>query len=109
MSIRMGIAVAAGLVGAFALAGGAGAEMAAPAKPAKPKTVTVTGCASKGVPDFCTVIKGPKGATYNVSGANPTVPVGKKVKLQGTPAEKMSPCSGTVLDGVKWVELKGKC
>jgi hypothetical protein len=111
MSIRMIIAVVAGLGAAVGLVGGAGAEMAAPtkSKAAKPKTVTVAGCATKGVPDFCTMMKGPKGANYNVSGASPAAPVGKRIRLQGTVSDKMSPCGGTVLDGVKWAEVRGKC
>ena len=104
MSIRMGLAVAAGLFAAFALAGNAGAEMAAPAKPAKPKVVKVTGCAEKSVPEFCTRL-----GAYNVSGANPAVPVGKKVRLTGTVKQGVSPCPGTILDGIKWTQVKGKC
>jgi hypothetical protein len=110
MSIRTGIAVAAGLFAVVGLAGNAGAEMFAPsAKPTKPKKVTVSGCASKGVPDFCTMIKGPKGASYNVTAAVPAVPVGKPIKLQGVVTDKMSPCGGVVLDSVKWAATKGKC
>lgn len=116
MSIRIGLslslALAVALGAAVGFANVASAEMAtAPkaAKPAKPKTVTVTGCATKGTPEFCTMIKGPKGANYNISGASPSAPIGKKIRLKGTVTDKMSPCSGTVLDDVKWVELKGKC
>ena len=109
MSIRTGIAVAAGLFAVVGLAGNAGAEMFAPPTAAKPKKVTVSGCASKGVPDFCTMIKGPKGASYNVTAAVPAVPVGKPIKLQGIVTDKMSPCGGVVLDGVKWAATKGKC
>jgi hypothetical protein len=109
MSVRMAIAVAAGLC--VGLAGFANAEMAAPTptKPAKPKTVTVTGCAAKGVPDVCTVIKGPKDATYNISSANPPAPVGQKVSLKGTVTDKHSICGGTVLDNITWRAVKGKC
>ena len=109
MSIRTGIAVAAGLFAVVGLAGNAGAEMLAPSKAPKPKKVTVSGCASKGVPDFCTMIKGPKGASYNVTAAVPAVPVGKPIKLQGVVTDKMSPCGGVVLDSVKWAATKGKC
>ena len=109
MSIRTGIAVAAGLFAVMGLAGNAGAEMFAPPTAAKPKKVTVSGCASKGVPDFCTIMKGPKGASYNVTAAVPAVPVGKPIKLQGMTTTKMSPCGGVVLDGVKWAATKGKC
>jgi len=107
MSIRMGIAVAAGLFAAVGLAGNAGAEMFAPSTAAKPKKVTVTGCATS--VGTCTMLKGPKGASYNVSSANPGVPVGKRAKVQGTTSAKMSPCGGTVLDGIKWSAVKGKC
>ena len=109
MSIRTGIAVAAGLLAIMGLAGNAGAEMFAPPTAAKPKKVTVSGCATKGVPDFCTMMKGPKGASYNVTAAAPPVPVGKPIKLQGTTTAKFSPCGGVVLDNVKWVAAKGKC
>jgi hypothetical protein len=106
MSIRMGIAVAAGLFAAVGLVGSAGAEMFAPSKAAKPKKVTVTGCASS--VGTCTILKAGK-ASYNVSSANPAVPVGKKVRVQGMTSSKMSPCGGTVLDGIKVATLKGKC
>jgi len=109
MSIRMGIAVAAGLLAAVGLAGNAGAEMLVGSKAPKPKKVTVSGCATKGTPDTCTMIAGPKGANYNVSGATPPVPVGTKVKLQGTVTDKMSLCGGVVLDGIKWAATKGTC
>ena len=109
MSVRMAIAVAAGLC--VGLAGFANAEMAAPTptKPPKAKTVTVTGCATKGVPDTCTMIKGPKGANYNISSANPPAPVGQKVRLKGTVTDKHSFCGGLVLDNIAWQALKGKC
>jgi len=111
MSIRTAIVVAAGLC-VIGLSGQAGAEMFAPSKApkaAKPKVVKVSGCATKGVPDFCVVMKGPKGASYNVTAAVPAVPVGKRIRLQGTATDKVSPCGGTVLDGVKWAATKGKC
>jgi hypothetical protein len=101
----MGIAVAAGLFAVAGFAGGAGAEMAAPSKPAKPKTVKVVGCAEKAVPDFCVKL-----GAYNVSGASPAVPVGKKVRLSGTvKSDSASPCPGTVLENIKWAQVKGKC
>jgi len=78
MSIRMALAIAAGLGAAIALNGGAGAEMAAPKKAPKPKTVTVTGCPEKGFGETCTIIKAPKDTTYNISGANPPAPIGKE-------------------------------
>ena len=109
MSIRIGLSFAVALGAAIGFASAANAEMATAAKPAKPKTVTVTGCATKGTPDFCTMIKGPKGANYNVTSATPPVPVGKKVRLKGTVTSDVGPCFGTILANVKWVELKGKC
>jgi|EndMetStandDraft_5_1072996.scaffolds.fasta_scaffold1214458_1 3-deoxy-D-arabino-heptulosonate 7-phosphate (DAHP) synthase len=116
MSIRIGLsrsfALAVALGVAVGFANVASAEMAtAPkaAKPAKPKTVTVTGCATKGTPEFCIMIKGPKGANYNVTSASPPVPVGKKVRLKGTVTPDVGVCFGTPLTDVKWVELKGKC
>jgi len=110
MSIRMGIAVATGLFAAVGLAGNAGAEMFAPSTaPSKPKKVTVSGCASKGTPDFCTMIKGPKGANYNVTAAVPAVTVGQPLRLQGVTSDKYSPCGGVVLDNVRWVPTRGSC
>ena len=110
MSIRMGIAVATGLFAAVGFAGNAGAEMFAPSTaPAKPKKVTVSGCASKGTPDFCVMIKGPKGANYNVTAAVPAVTVGQPLRLQGVTTDKYSPCGGVVLDNVKWVPTRGSC
>jgi hypothetical protein len=105
----MAVAVAAGLCAAISVTGNAGAEMFAPTKAPKPKTVTVTGCPQKGVPELCTVIKGPKSATYNISGANPPAPIGKKVILRGTVTDKHSFCSGVVLDNIKWMAVRGKC
>jgi hypothetical protein len=102
MSIRMGIAVAAGLFAVVGLAGSAGAEMFAPSKAAKPKKVTVVGCATS--VGTCTMLK-----NYNVSSANPAVPVGKRARVQGTSTSKMSICGGVVLDNIKWAALKGKC
>jgi|RhiMethySRZTD1v2_1073278.scaffolds.fasta_scaffold3055168_1 hypothetical protein len=106
MSIRTGIVVAAGLFAAVGLAGSASAEMFAPSKAAKPKKVTVTGCASS--VGMCTMLKAGK-ASYNVSSANPAVPTGKRVKVQGMTSDKMSPCGGTVLDNIKFANAKGKC
>jgi hypothetical protein len=102
MSIRMGIAVAAGLFAVVGLAGSASAEMFAPQTAAKPKKVTVTGCA-KSV-GTCTMLN-----NYNVSSVNPAVPVGKRAKVQGTTSDTMSPCGGTVLVNIKWATVKGKC
>jgi hypothetical protein len=113
MSIRTGLshslALAVALGAAVGFASAASAEMATAPKAAKPKIVTVTGCATKGTPEFCVMIKGPKGANYNVTSASPPVPVGKKVRLKGTVTTDVSPCFGTTLANVKWVELKGKC
>jgi hypothetical protein len=106
MSIRMGIAVAAGLLAVVGLAGSAGAEMFAPSKAAKPKKVSVTGCATS--VGTCTMLNAGK-ASYNVSSANPAVPTGKRVRVQGMSSEKMSICGGAVLDNVKWGPAKGKC
>jgi hypothetical protein len=102
MSIRMGIAVAAGLFAVVGLAGSAGAEMFKAPKPSKPKKVTVTGCAKSA--GTCTMLN-----NYNVSTANPAVPVGKRSKVQGMTSDRMSPCGGTVLVDIKWRPAKGKC
>lgn len=109
MSIRIGLSLAIVLGAAVGFANIASAEMAAAPKAAKPKTVTVTGCATKGTPEFCVMIKGPKAANYNVTAASPPVPLGKKVRLKGTVTSDASPCGGTILSGVKWAEVKGKC
>jgi hypothetical protein len=109
MSIRIGVSLAVALGAAVGFANIASAEMATAPKAAKPKTVTVTGCATKGTLDFCTMIKGPKGANYNISAANPSAPIGKKVRLKGTVTDKVSPCGGTVLDDIKWMPIKSGC
>ena len=109
MSIRMALAIAAGLGAAIALNGGAGAEMAAPKKAPKPKTVTVTGCPQKGFGETCTIIKAPKDTTYNISGANPPAPIGKKVRLKGTVTDPHTFCGGLTLIDIKWTAVKGKC
>jgi hypothetical protein len=105
MSIRMGIAVVAGLFAAAGLVGGAGAEMATkPSKPPKPKTVTVIGCATQGVPQFCVRL-----GAFNVTAANPPVPIGTKVRLSGTVSGDPGICSGTTLTNVRWTPARGKC
>jgi hypothetical protein len=109
MSIRIGLSLAVALGAAVGFANVASAEMATAPKAAKPKTVTVTGCATKGTPEFCTMIKGPKGANYNISGANPSAPIDKKIRLRGAVTDKMSPCGGTVLDDIKWMPIRGGC
>ena len=109
MSIRMALAITAGLAAAVALNGGAGAEMAAPKKAPKPKTVTVTGCPQKGFPDTCTIIMAPKDTRYNISGANPPAPIGKKVRLTGKETDPHTVCGGLTLVDIKWTALKGKC
>jgi hypothetical protein len=101
MSIRMGIAMTAGLVAAAALAGNAAAQAT---KPVKPKTVTVTGCATQGVPQFCIRLGG-----FNVSAANPAVPMDKMVRLTGTVSDNFSFCSGTPLLNISWMAVSGKC
>jgi hypothetical protein len=99
----MGIAVAAGLFAVVGLAASAGAEMLAAPKAAKPKKVTVVGCAT--TVGSCTMLN-----NYNVSSANPAVPTGKRVRVQGTTSDKMSPCGGTVLDNIKFRStLLGRC
>jgi hypothetical protein len=107
MSIRMGIAVAAGLFAAVGLAGNAGAEMFAPSKPAKPpkpKIVTVTGCATQGVPQFCVRL-----GAFNVTGAGQPVPIGQMVRLTGTVSGDPGICSGTTLTNINWVRVRGRC
>jgi len=107
MSIRMAVAVVAGLFATTALTDAAKAEMAAPV--IKPKTVTVTGCPTRGFPDTCTMMKGPKDANYNVSSASPPAPIGKMIRLKGAVTDKRSICGGLVLDDIKWMAVKGKC
>jgi hypothetical protein len=108
MSIRIGVSLAVALGAAVGFANIASAEMATAPKAAKPKTVTLSGCPTRGVPEFCVMMKG-KGGNYNVSGANPAAPIGKKIRLKGTVTDKMSPCGGTVLDDIKWTPIKGGC
>ena len=109
MSVKMGLAVVAGFCAVIGFTAGAGAEMAAPAKTPKPKTVTVNGCPQKGFPESCTIIKAPKDTTYNVSSANPPAPIGKYVRLKGTVTDKHSFCGGLTLENIKWVRIPGPC
>jgi hypothetical protein len=108
MSIRIGVSLAVALGAAAGFANIASAEMATAPKAAKPKTVTLGGCPTQGVPEFCVMMKG-KGGNYNVSGANPVAPIGKKIRLKGTVTDRMSPCGGTVLDDINWAPIKGGC
>lgn len=106
MSIKVGVAVAS-LCALVGLTGVASAEMFAPSqapKAAKPKVVKVTGCATQGVPQFCTRL-----GKYNVTGANPAVPIGKRVTVRGTESNNPSICSGMTLDGISWKLAGGKC
>ena len=103
MSIRTGIAVAAGLCAAVGLSGGAGAA-AAKAKAGTPKVVTITGCATQGVPQFCVRM-----GQFNVTGANPAVPIGKRVTLKGTETPNPSICFGVTLEKISWKLAGGKC
>ena len=109
MSIRIGLSLGLALGAAVGFANVASAEMATAPKAAKPKTVTVTGCATKGTPEFCVMIKGPKDANYNVTSANPAAPIGKRIRLKGTVTDKHSICGGLVLDDIKWMPVKGGC
>ncbi len=110
MSIRMAIAVAAGLSAVVGLTVGAGAEMAAPAKPAKPEIVRVAGCSYRGAPEYCVMIKGGKKMqVYNVTGATPPIPVGKSIALRGEVTNRFSPCGGIVLDKISWAPFPSKC
>jgi hypothetical protein len=109
MSIRIALLIAAGFGAAMVLNTGAGAEMAAPKKPVKPKIVTVTGCPQKGFAESCTIIKAPKDTTYNISGANPPAPIGKKVRLKGTVTDSHTFCGGLTLIDIRWTAVKGRC
>ena len=80
MSIRLRIVVAAGLCAIVGLAGTAKAEMVAP--PQADQKVTVVGCASGGIPEFCIMLKADAQA-YNVTGARPGLPIGKLVRMTG--------------------------
>jgi hypothetical protein len=103
MSIKLGVAVAS-LCALVGLTGVASAEMFAPSKAAKPKVVTVTGCATQGVPQFCTRM-----GRFNVTGANPAVPIGKRAMVRGTETGNPSVCSGVTLEKITWKLAGGKC
>ena len=110
MSIRLGLAAATSLCAVIGLTAGAGAEMAAPPKPAKPEIVRVAGCSYRGTPEFCVMIKGGKKMqVYNVTGATPPIPVGKSITLRGEVTNKFSPCGGIVLDKISWGPFPSKC
>jgi hypothetical protein len=85
----------------------------APALAAKakgPVDVVLRGCPYKGVPEFCTMMKGPNGKVYNVTSAVPPAPVGTIVIiLRGVAAGEVSPCGGTVLQGIAWQPTRMLC
>jgi hypothetical protein len=112
MSIKTGIAVAAAFCALVGLSGGAGAEMFAPSQTPKaakarkpmPKVVEVHGCATQGVPQFCVLLGG-----FNVTAANPAVPMGQRVGLTGVENGNPSICSGITLEKIRWRPIGGKC
>jgi hypothetical protein len=103
MSIRMGIAVAAGLFAAVGLAGSAGAEMAAPPKGGK--KVSFVGCAVKQAD--CVFITN-KGKTYNITAAAPA-DLGLKLRVSGNESTRMSTCQGIILDNLKVSQTRQRC
>jgi hypothetical protein len=105
MSIRMAIAIAAGLGAVIALAGGAGAEMFAPAKTGKAPTVNFVGCAVRA--GDCVFIKN-GGKTYNITSAAPAN-LGLKLRVSGTETDKQSTCQGIILDNLKVSQTKQPC
>jgi hypothetical protein len=97
----------------FTLAAGVALAFAAPAFAAKPKgpaQVVIRGCPYKGVPEFCVMMKGPKGQVYNVTSAAPPAPIGATVIiLQGVASGDASPCGGTVLQNISWQPTRMLC
>lgn len=59
--------------------------------------VLLRGCVEQGRPEFCRLLNG-----YNVTAANPTIPVGQLVQLSGTISPGFSPCSGTILTDITY-------
>src|SRR5437764_15415882 len=87
------------------LIAGATLAVSAPALAAKPKgpaPVVIRGCPYKGVPDFCVMMKAPKGQVYNVTSAAPPAPIGATVIiLQGVATGEVGRCGCTVLENIR--------
>jgi len=99
-----GIAVAAGLCALANLVGNAGAEMFVP-----PGTkVHIRGCATE-MPPFCVMVA-EKGQSFNVTGANPPVPIGTPIGVLGV-SSGHGLCGGgaIVLKNITWYRIKGVC
>ena len=108
MSIRMGIAVAAGLCALVGLTGGAGAEMFAPSqtpKAAKPQTVKFNACAVRR--GDCVFVEY-KGKSYNITAKAPAN-LGLKLRVSGTVTDKASTCQGIILDDLKVSQTRQPC
>jgi hypothetical protein len=92
------------------LTAGVTLAFSAPALAAKPAPVLVRGCPYKGVPDFCVMMKGPRGKVYNVTSAVPPAPIGTLVIiLQGASFGEVSPCGGTALQNITWQPTRMLC
>ena len=105
MSIRMVIAIGAGLCAAVALGGSAGAEMFAPTTTAKSTKVNFVGCAVRRAD--CVFIEY-KGKSYNITAAAPAN-LGLKLRVSGTETTRMSTCQGIILDDLKVSQTKQPC
>ena len=104
MSIKTGIAVAAALCALVGLTGGAGAEMFAPSKPAKPTKVNFAACAVRA--GDCVLVEY-KGKKYNITAKAPAN-LGLKLRVSGTETDR-SKCGGVVLDDLKVAQTKQPC
>jgi hypothetical protein len=66
--------------------------------------VLLRGCVEQAVPEFCRRLGG-----YNVTGAQPPIPVGMFVELAGDISTNVSPCPGTVLVNIQYTPSNTFC
>lgn len=70
-------------------------------------TVTVTGCAMKGIEHGCIILRTVAGKTYNITAAMPAPKPGTYGTVHGSVFRGASPCQqGTILKPANWT-LKG--
>jgi hypothetical protein len=105
MSMKVGIAVAAGLCALVGLSGGAGAEMFAPSKAPKATKVSFSACAVRA--GHC-VFADYKGKKYNITAKAPAN-LGLRVKVSGVDTNNPSLCGGILLDKLVVTQTKQPC
>ena len=98
MTMRAGLTIAIA-VSAITIFGGMAAA----------ETVTINGCAYRGVEPGCVMMRGPTGTVYVVSSAKPPVPINTRIRLHGTVTNDLSFCFARVLKKISWRRIGGVC